>query len=97
MGLAAFSALEPEHHLFILGIWSGGLHQSSARARASLFGCKVKNRVDKKVDIKLMNYNFIFKIIYLIKLIGAQERRFCSVLRHQLSTQLNKYCVLSDY
>ena len=55
MGLAAFSALEPEHHFFIVGIWSCGLHQSSARADVSLFGCNVKNRVDKKVDIKLIN------------------------------------------
>jgi hypothetical protein len=72
MGLAAFSALEPEHYFFILGIWSCRLHQSSARARASLFGYNVKNRVDKTVYIILINYNFIFKIIYLIKLIGAQ-------------------------
>jgi hypothetical protein len=39
----------------------------------SLFGCNVKNRVDKKVDIKLINDNFKFKINYLIRLIDAQE------------------------
>ena len=40
--------------------------------RVSLFGCNVKNRVDKRVDIILLNYNFIIKINYLIRLIGAQ-------------------------
>ena len=72
MGVAAFSTLEPEHHFFIVGIWSCGLHQSSARADVSLFGCNVKNRVDKKVDIKLINWNFINEINYFISLSGAQ-------------------------
>ena len=71
MGLATFLGLESEHHFLIVGIWSCGLHQSSARASVPLFGCNVKNRVDKKVDIILIICNFIIKISYLIRLIGA--------------------------
>ena len=91
MGLATFLGLESEHHFFIVGIWSCRLHQSSARARVSLFGCNVKNRVDKKVDILLKNYNFIIKIGYLIRLIGAayvtrtRDLRITNAMLYQLS------------